>query len=137
MGLNQSFENPVPKEAYQSLTAFNTPITAETSILSANEAHDAVLDDVGANFPFRDAVDERLINDVRNGTGKSVNHPDEVGGWPTLSSSTALLDSDDDGMPDAWENTHGLDAFLDDSAKDKDGDGYTNIEEYLNQLVGE
>jgi hypothetical protein len=44
--------------------------------------------------------------------------------------------SDEDGMPDAWESARGL-APLDpaDNAKDRDGDGYTNIEEYLNSLA--
>ena len=55
----------------------------------------------------------------------------DVGGWPELKSLPAPLDSD--GMPDAWEKQHGFapnDAA--DTSKDKDNDGYTNIEEYLN-----
>jgi len=36
-------------------------------------------------------------------------------------------------MPDAWEIRYGLDASnAKDSSTDNDGDGYTNIEEYLN-----
>ena len=36
-------------------------------------------------------------------------------------------------MPDSWETQHGLDPRdSGDAAKDKDGDGYTNIEEWLN-----
>ena len=137
VGLSASFETPAPKEGYQSLVAFDTPLAAEEATLLATEAYDAVLGDVGANVPFRDAVDQRLIRDVIDGTGKSINHPDEVGGWPELSSSTPLLDSDDDGMPDEWERSFGLDPLVDDGANDKDADGYTNLEEYLNQLVGE
>jgi hypothetical protein len=38
-------------------------------------------------------------------------------------------------MPDAWERAHHLDPSIDDSARDRDGDGYTNIEEYVNELV--
>ena len=137
VGLNASFEKPAPREGYQSLTAFETPLAAEEATLSAKDAYDAVLGDVGANFPLRDAVDQRLIGDVIDGTGKSINHPDEVGAWPELSSSTPPLDSDDDGMPDEWEKSLGLDPLADDGANDQDADGYTNLEEYLNQLVGE
>ncbi|YCM42794.1 hypothetical protein V2O64_15915 [Verrucomicrobiaceae bacterium 227] len=137
VGLSHSFENPAPKEGFQSGTAFETPLAGGEAILSAKEAYEEVLRAVGASFPFRDAVDQRLINDVINGTGKSINHPDEVGGWPELSSSVPPKDSDDDGMPDEWEKSHGLDPLSDDGANDKDGDGYTNLEEYLNQLVGE
>jgi hypothetical protein len=39
-------------------------------------------------------------------------------------------------MPDAWETAHGLDPKdASDGSKDRDGDGYTNVEEYLNDLV--
>lgn len=137
VGLNSSFENPAPKEGYQSLTAFETPLADGGATLSAKEAYDAVLKNVGASFPFRDTVYQRILKDVTNGTGKSVNHPDEVGGWPGLSSATPPSDSDHDGMPDEWEESYGLDPMTNDGAADKDGDGYTNLEEYLNQLVGE
>jgi sialidase-1 len=39
------------------------------------------------------------------------------------------LDADNDGMPDAWETLHGLNAALNDSAADPDGDGFSNSEE--------
>jgi hypothetical protein len=39
-------------------------------------------------------------------------------------------DDDNDGMPDNWENEHGLDPFVDDALRDADNDGYTNLEEY-------
>lgn len=38
-------------------------------------------------------------------------------------------------MPDVWERQRGLNPALDDSASDRDGDGYTNLEEYLNALA--
>jgi hypothetical protein len=45
-------------------------------------------------------------------------------------------DSDGDGMPDDWEAAHGLDSdHVADGAQDRDGDGYTNLEEYINSLV--
>jgi hypothetical protein len=42
------------------------------------------------------------------------------------------LDSDGDGIPDAWEQAHGLNPNnADDAALDSDGDGFTNYEEYI------
>jgi hypothetical protein len=57
-------------------------------------------------------------------------------GWPVLGSLPAPVDSDGDGMPDEWEDSVGLNAADDnDGPLDRDGDGYTNLEEYLNSLV--
>jgi hypothetical protein len=45
------------------------------------------------------------------------------------------VDSDNDGMPDEWETKHGLNPNdVSDAAKDLNGDGYTNIEDFLNRL---
>ena len=41
------------------------------------------------------------------------------------------VDSERDGMADAWEDTYGLDVGRDDSQEDPDGDGYVNLDEYL------
>jgi hypothetical protein len=82
---------------------------------------------------MRDAVDGRIIKDVREGRTRLINDPAEVGGWPELPPGTPPPDSDHDGMPDAWEVAHG---FRPDHAADGNGDadqdGYTNLEEFLN-----
>jgi hypothetical protein len=45
-------------------------------------------------------------------------------------------DQDEDGMADDWENANGLNPNNpDDGVLDADGDGYTNVEEYLNELA--
>ena len=41
-----------------------------------------------------------------------------------------FVDSDNDHLPDDWENQYGLDPSLADSGEDPDGDGITNLEEY-------
>jgi pectate lyase len=105
---------------------------------SPMDAYRAVLEHAGCSLPNRDPIDARIIEEVRNGTathGRNgiINSPADVGGWPALKSGTTPTDSDDDGMPDEWEKTYGLDPNNgDDGSSDKDNDGYTNIEEYLN-----
>ena len=106
------------------------------SIVSATQAYDDVLDDVGATKPNLDSVDLRIIDEVQNGDGSFIDNPSQVGGWPTLVSGTPPSDADHDGMPDSWEVTWGLNPNDDsDGPLDSDGDGYTNLEEYLNGSV--
>ena len=101
-------------------------------------AYQAVLEDAGCSLPNRDTVDQRIIEEVRAGTARHGNNgiittPSDVGGWPHLRNGRAPDDADHDGMPDAWEKKHDLNPNdAKDNAFDKDGDGYTNIEEYLN-----
>ncbi|KQV61141.1 pectate lyase [Pelomonas sp. Root1217] len=94
-----------------------------------------VLAGAGASL-VRDAVDERFIADVRQRRGKLINSQTEVGGWPTLKSAPAPLDSDGDGMPDAWETSHGLNPRdPSDAARVDPASGYTQLERHLNGLV--
>ena len=66
---------------------------------------------------------------------KIIDSQDQVGGWPTMAAGTASADADADGMPDAWEKARGLNSGdAADAAKDRNGDGYTNIEEYINEF---
>jgi len=44
--------------------------------------------------------------------------------------NNADTDDDNDGMPDTWELTYGLDPLKDDAADDPDGDGDSNFDEY-------
>jgi pectate lyase len=98
--------------------------------VDAHTACEQVLARSGA-WP-RDAVDARVVEQVRGGTGRIIDSPDDVGGWPTYASVEPPLDSDGDGMPDAWETERGLDpGDPADAHSDRTGDGYTNLEEYL------
>jgi len=108
------------------------PVTTE----SAADAYKSVLADAGAS-KSRDSVDRRIVNDVRNGTGRIIDDEADVGGWPTLNSTPPPADADGDGMPDYWEINRSLNpnkAF--DRNGDRDEDGYTNLEEYINDMPG-
>lgn len=104
---------------------------------SAESAYERVLSLAGASLPNRDAVDLRVVNDVRQGTGSTINSQADVGGWPELKSVAAPADQDKDGMPDDWETQHGLNpADPADGPKTPEGaQGYTNLEIYLNALA--
>ena len=117
---------------------------------TADQAYTNVLADVGCNFPALDAHDQRIIAEVRSGTfkfkGSKTGLPglpdsqDDVGGWDNYPEvhRPAGWDTDGDGMPDDWEKAHGLNPnAASDANKDFNGDGYTNLEKYLNSLVGE
>ena len=101
----------------------------------AEQAYEDVLAYAGARVPYLDAVDAQVVDDVRRGVGRMVDDPADVGGWPVLPAGSPRPDRDQDGMPDAWEVDAGLAVGRDDSAGDVDGDGYSNIEEYANELV--
>lgn len=98
-------------------------------------AFERVLGAAGALPWRRDAVDARIVRQVRTQTGRVINTVEEAGGWPALQSAEPPPDSDLDGMPDEWERAHGLDPAKPDHNADRDGDGYTNLEEYLNALA--
>jgi len=100
---------------------------------SAREAFQQVLAYAGAILPKRDPVDQRILEETRTGGGRIIDDPSQVGGWPVLNSATPPADADRDGMPDDWENFYGFNRLnLADGSQDADGDGYTNVEEYLN-----
>jgi hypothetical protein len=120
------------KDAYkQSAPVPVAPVVAE----DASTAYTRVLADAGTVFPVRDAVDKRVVDSVVKRTGGIINHIEEVGGYPMMESGTPPVDSDHDGMPDKWELAVGLNpSDANDARSDRDGDGYTNIEEYINWL---
>ncbi|WP_244518769.1 polysaccharide lyase [Parapedobacter composti] len=132
---------------------------ASLTIYSAEEAYRYVLRHVGATLPRRDAVDERIIREVATGkldreqgleiesTGfvnrrlpsdsykrGIITDVSQVGGYPEYSGEP-YPDTDGDGMPDAWEVRYGLDPHdPSDANGDINGDGYTNIEKFINGI---
>jgi hypothetical protein len=133
---------------------------APVTILSTQEAYDFVLDNAGAVLPKRDPVDERIIKQVRTNKVDLSNYTvidslyqfkhrrlgkdsyklgiitdiAQVGGYPEYKGEPRI-DSDMDGMPDVWENKYGLNPDdPSDANGDINGDGYTNIEKYINGI---
>ncbi|NHF59154.1 T9SS type A sorting domain-containing protein [Flavobacteriaceae bacterium TP-CH-4] len=76
--------------------------------MPVNEVEAYVLSDVGSSLT-RDAVDERIIYEVKNRTGGLKSSTSAAGGYPSISNGTAYKDSDKDGMSDEWEALNGRD----------------------------
>ena len=138
--------------------AFEMPMNS-ANIMSTKNVYNFVLQNAGANFPKRDAVDTRVVKTVV--TGKAIYVEDaplfipkyvkrrlpadsykqgiitdirQVGGLPEYKGQP-VIDTDMDGMPDAWEKANGLNPNdPTDAVKDCNGDGYTNIEKYINGI---
>jgi hypothetical protein len=114
--------------------------TAPVKTQSALSAYKSVLKNVGVVVPKRDKWEKRIVKEVEKGKVKNDNgHIDaveEVGGWPILKIGKALIDSDNDGMPDKWEKRNNLNPYdFSDAADDRNNNGYSNIEDYLNNLM--
>ena len=109
---------------------------------TAQQAYDYVLKNAGAVMPKRDTLDQRIISDVINGTGRIIDvqggfpaFTDTLftkGAWPTLESLPPAPDGDHDGMANEWEWQRDLDSL---NATDRNGispNRYTHLENFLN-----
>lgn len=110
----------------------------------------------GISTDMRTAVDKQCAYEVQTGTGNlsgtssyasadatnqaNINKYqikcDTKYNYPAPVLTKTVTDTDNDGMPDDWETARGLDpANPDDTDGDYCGQGYTNIEYYLNDLT--
>jgi hypothetical protein len=122
-------------------SAHNTP-SVPVTVVSAEDAYAQVVAQAGT-CQLRDAVETRLVAQLQSlgKTGAIISTTGseaDVGGQPAMTevSRPAGYDTDGDGMPDAWETAHGLDPNdPSDGTGDYNGDGYTNVEKYLNEAA--
>lgn len=126
----------VKTDAVKASSRWTDGLVALSKEQSAEEAYETVLAKAGCSL-HRDAVDARIVNEVRNGEGKLIDKPSDVGGWPYYA-GTPEKDSDFDAIPDAWEEAYGLNPnFYADSREQTLVSGYTNLEVYLNAIVAD
>ncbi|MEN3323163.1 T9SS type A sorting domain-containing protein [Mariniflexile soesokkakense] len=119
---------------------------------SATQAYKIVLSDVGCNQPVSDDHDQRMITETLGGTftyrGSVTNKPGfpdneaDVGGYEDYPFVTraADWDSDNDGLPNWWENIIGTNinsasGDFSDTNADTNSDGYTNLDYYLQWMA--
>jgi hypothetical protein len=136
-------------------------IMPHITIMETEEAYEYVLNNVGATLPKRDPIDTRIVKQVRSGEIDESDYTEikglyqykyrkglgadswkqgiitdirQVGGYPEYKGDP-YKDSDMDGMPDVWEKKYGLNPKdASDANGDINGDGYTNIEKYINGI---
>lgn len=126
----------VKTDAVKATSRWTDGLTLLTKEESAEHAFETVLAKAGCSLK-RDSVDARIVNEVRNGGGKLIDRPSDVGGWPVYS-GTLEKDTDYDGIPDAWEEAYGLNpSSFSDSRKQTLVSGISNIEVYLNAIVAD
>jgi len=147
-------------EEYMLRSRVSKPLPmAEMNIISAKETYNLVLENAGATLPVRDAVDKRIVKEVRDGKPtplKNVKLSDyefehrrlpkdsykigiitdisQVGGYPEYKGKP-YKDSDNDGIPDDVEKKMGLNPNDPKDSAQITELGYSNIEIYLNSLV--
>jgi hypothetical protein len=119
-------------------TAAHSKPPVPVTVLSAEDAYARVVAQAGT-CQHRDAVELRLIGQLTSlGTkGAIIADESDVGGQPAMTQVTrpAGFDTDGDGIPDTWETAHGLNPNSASDGSGDSGDGYTNVEKYLNELA--
>ncbi len=146
---------------YAPYMRFNEPFAHPYyTVLGAQQAYDYVLANAGATLPCRDELDQHIIEEVATGKPYYVKNakpdtiqfkhrrlakdswkvgivtdPQQMGGLPKYKDWQPYTDTDMDGMPDEWELANGLNPNdPSDANGDCTGDGYTNIEKYINGI---
>jgi autotransporter-associated beta strand protein len=107
---------------------------------SARTLADSLLPTVGASLPYRDIADHYMVDEVRSFglSGRLLSDENQLPfGIPTVWNvwkGTVPIDTDADGMPDAWESANGTNLAVND-AMTISANGYANIENYINCLT--
>ncbi len=153
----------ITKDGIKSTTAFQTTVNGENvstalTCESAEASYENVLTYAGNGISsdLRTAIDQQSAYECRTGTGNmsgtatydeaTDDEKSKLDGYniqcgvtydyPDAVLTKTITDSDNDGMPDEWELARGLNP---DDASDTNGDycgqGYTNIEYYINDLT--
>ena len=128
---------------------------SQAEIESASDAYKDVMSDVGCAMPVLDNHDKRVIRETLNGTSFCRGSVTNLAGMPDRAADSdsietyafyieetrpAGFDTDGDGLPDWWEEILGTSdnsasGDFSDSNADPDGDGWSNLEDYLDYMA--
>lgn len=148
VGVENQLDGVTEPEPYENFLVDEPFFPSYITEHSAKTAYKIVLSDVGVRQPVLDDHDKRVIEETLNGdytySGSNSGLPglpdsqEDVGGWEDYPETHREddWDSDGDGLPDWWESIHGTDpksesGDFSDSNADPDGDGFTNLDDYL------
>jgi hypothetical protein len=125
------------------------PVTWKTSpyaypmvsgLLTPQQAYAHIVANVGVTKPRRDRVDNRYIQELQSlgvlGQIPTNENDAPISGPGPVAGGTSPTDTDNDGMPNAWETANGTNPNVADHNGDANGNGYPNLEDYLNSLAG-
>ena len=135
-----------PVEDLSSILATPYDYPMKNPSLSAQDAYDKIVLSVGASYPRRDQVDNLMISDLMSKGTTATYMYDRASfakqfgfinnGAGHVYGAPAPLDTDNDGMPDAWEDANGLNKNLADALVVSTTHApYLNIEVYINGLI--
>lgn len=125
-----------------------------TTTQTAKDAYNLVVQYAGACKGGHDALDDQYIKDTKGGIASATGSGLGKGfintqndnyyivatfgsAWPDLTAGEKWVDSDGDGMPDAWEIANGLDPNDASDGNQTNAEGYTNLEIWMNSLVAD
>jgi hypothetical protein len=138
--------NPMGSPSNSGAPANTTTAPDFATQTAANAYNQLILQDghgyVGNSWWARDPIDARILNNVKNNTnppqGVNANNPDAAELSALLATPTATRaagwDTDNDGMPDLWEKSMGLNPNSNDATSDVNGSGYVNVQKYLDEV---
>ena len=120
----------------------------KSTSLSAVDAYNKIVASVGASYPKRDQVDNLMISDLMSKGTEATYMYDRASfakqfgfinnGAGHVYGAPAPLDTDNDGMPDVWEDANGLDKNTADALLVSTANApYLNIEVYINGLINQ
>ena len=138
--MGSSFQKYAPSVTLSDILVKNEFPFSPVETQSAEVAYKKVLEYAGCSL-IKDRLDERYRKEVRNrtytfegskgSTGGLIDSQQDVGGWPDYKTYNVRIDSNRDGIPDGWLEKN----YPGKSAEDKNVEGYTYLEVYLNGLV--
>ena len=143
--LNETYNatGPEPEKTWVDAPFFESQAT----IHSAQDAMKIVTTLAGATMPVRDDQHVRVVRETidgtytyvgsRSGIKGEIDHEDDAGGWEDypVEHRAADWDTDQDGMPDWYEQCIQSNPTVANQNDDPDGDGWTLLEDYLDLMA--
>lgn len=132
MSIPLDYANPKSNTLKQSSSPVFVSPTDSSAILPRGQLEASMLPDVGP-YP-RDQYVARAISDYKNNTNRKLCAARVS--KPSFSKGTSPTDTDNDGIPDAWEDDNGLNKNSSSDARQTSPNGYMWIEEWANSIFG-